>query len=55
MAIKQHFEFDGFALIEKTAKNGGDSGRVFVPIAWAGKKVAVVLLEPVGEKENSKE
>jgi len=29
--------------------NGGSSGRVFVPKAWAGKKVRVILVEPLEE------
>ena len=48
---KQQFKFTGYVYIEKPAKNGGNSARVFVPKAWAGKRVAVVLLEPIDEKE----
>lgn len=55
MTGKQQLKFDGYAFIEKTVKNSGDSGRIFVPISWVGKKVAVVLLEPVEEKGNGKE
>lgn len=40
-----------YAVIEKEAKNGGNSGRVFTPKAWAGKKVAVLLLEPLEDDE----
>lgn len=54
MATKQHLVFDGYAFFEKTVTSSGDSGRVFVPKAWIGKKVAVVLLDPI-ERENSKE
>jgi putative transposon-encoded protein len=43
----QDFKFKGYHYVEKTAKNSGDSARVFVPITWAGKKVVVVLLEPI--------
>jgi len=32
-----------------TVKNGGNSGRIFVPKAWTGKKVLVLLLEPLEE------
>lgn len=28
-------------------KNGGNSGRIFVPKSWTGKKVMVLLLEPI--------
>lgn len=48
---KQELKFKGYAFIEKVVKNGGDSARVFVPKTWAGKRVAVVLLEPLEEKE----
>jgi putative transposon-encoded protein len=41
--------FEGYAFIEKSVRNGGDSGRVFVPKAWAGKKVIVILTEPPGD------
>ena len=35
----------GFEMIEKTAVKGGNSGRIYVPPSWIGKKVKVVLLE----------
>jgi len=34
--------------IVKKAKDGGNSARVFVPITWKDKRIAVLLLEPVG-------
>jgi len=43
---RQELRFNGYAFVEKTAKNGGNSARVFVPKAWAGKRVVAVLLEP---------
>jgi len=43
--------FEGYAFIEKEAKNSGDSGRVFVPKAWAGKKVTVILMEEPDTKD----
>jgi putative transposon-encoded protein len=46
---KKEVNFSGYAIIEKRAVNGGDSARVFVPKKWAGKKIAVVLLEDVDE------
>jgi putative transposon-encoded protein len=36
---------NGFEMIEKTAVKGGNSGRIYVPPSWIGKKVKVVLLE----------
>jgi putative transposon-encoded protein len=43
----QELRFNGYAFVEKTAKNGGNSARVFVPKSWAGKKVVAVLLETI--------
>lgn len=50
----QPLTFKGYAFARKTVGDGGDSGRVYVPKDWKGKKVAVVLLEPP-EEENGKE
>jgi putative transposon-encoded protein len=36
-----------YGTIEKVAKNGGHSARVFVPTAWKDKRVLVLLMEPV--------
>jgi hypothetical protein len=35
----------GFEMLEKRANKSGNSGRVYVPVEWIGKKVKVVLLE----------
>lgn len=48
----QTLSFKGYAFIEKEVKNSGDSGRVFVPKAWVGKKAVVILLEPIDDTEN---
>ncbi|MGP8319270.1 MAG: DUF2080 family transposase-associated protein [Methanosarcinaceae archaeon] len=32
-------------MIEKTVKSSGNSGRVYVPKDWIGKKVKIFLLE----------
>ena len=37
---------EAYDTIEKEVRNGGNSGRVFVPKAWAGCRVRVLLLEP---------
>lgn len=39
--------FDAFDIIEKTVKPEGNSGRVYVHKSWVGKRVKVVLLEPL--------
>lgn len=38
-----------YQIVEKTVKQSGNSGRVYVPIDWVGKKVKVVLIEPLQE------
>lgn len=40
-------EVQAYQVIEKTVKASGNSGRVYVPPTWIGKKVKVFLLEPV--------
>jgi putative transposon-encoded protein len=38
-----------YQIVEKTVKQSGNSGRVYVPVEWIGKKVKVALLEPIEE------
>jgi len=35
----------GFEMLEKQVNKSGNSGRVYVPIEWVGKKVKIVLIE----------
>ena len=35
----------GYEMLEKEVNKSGNSGRVYVPIQWVGKKVKVILLE----------
>ncbi len=35
----------GFEMLEKQVNKSGNSGRVYVPVEWIGKKVKIVLLE----------
>lgn len=35
----------GFEMLEKTVNKSGNSGRVYVPVEWIGKKVKIILLE----------
>lgn len=51
MVSKQHFEYDGYLCLIKEVKNSGNSGRVFVPKTWSGKKVAIILLDTIEETE----
>jgi len=43
-------ESKGYEIIEKEVAGGGNSGRVFVPKRWAGRRVKIVLMEPVQEE-----
>lgn len=36
---------EGYEVVEKTAEVGGNSGRIYVPKHWIGKKVRAVLIE----------
>jgi len=51
--MKEPFRVDiqAYETIEKVVANGGNSGRVFVPKTWKGKRVRVLLLEPVTEED----
>jgi hypothetical protein len=39
-----------YGSVEKIARNGGHSARVFVPLSWKDKRVRVLLLEPIEEE-----
>jgi len=34
----------GYEMLEKKVNKSGNSGRVYVPIEWIGKKVKIILL-----------
>ena len=36
----------GFEMLEKQVNKSGNSGRVYVPVEWIGKRVKVIRLEP---------
>jgi putative transposon-encoded protein len=36
---------EGYEMLEKTAVKGGNSGRIYVPQSWIGKRVRAVLIE----------
>lgn len=35
----------GYEVVEKVAVRGGNSGRIYVPKSWIGKKVRAVRVE----------
>ena len=37
-------QLEGYEVIEKLVQSSGNSGRVYVPKKWIGKKVRVVLI-----------
>jgi len=39
-------QLSGFEMLEKQVNKSGNSGRVYVPVEWIGKRVKIVLLEP---------
>jgi len=41
-----NIQLRGFEMLEKQVNKSGNSGRVYVPVEWIGKRVKVVLLEP---------
>lgn len=35
----------GYEMLEKEVNKSGNSGRIYVPVQWIGKKVKIILLE----------
>ena len=42
---KTNIQLMGYEMLEKQVNKSGNSGRVYVPIEWIGKKVKIILLE----------
>jgi len=40
-----NIQLTGFEMLEKQVNKSGNSGRVYVPIEWVGKKVKIIRLE----------
>jgi len=51
MDEKMKVEVLAYQVIEKIVKLSGNSGRVYVPKEWVGKKVKIFLLEPASEEK----
>ena len=45
MNKKAKIELTGYEMLEKQVNKSGNSGRVYVPVEWIGKKVKIILLE----------
>jgi putative transposon-encoded protein len=50
MKVPSQITLQGEEMIEKVVKGAGSSGRVFVPKAWIGRHVAIILLPENGKK-----
>jgi putative transposon-encoded protein len=46
-------KINAYQIIEKVVKPSGNSGRVYVPIDWVGRKVKVVLLDPLPPEDSN--
>ena len=45
MKKETRIEMTGFEMLEKQVNRSGNSGRVYVPIEWIGKRVKIILIE----------
>jgi putative transposon-encoded protein len=45
MKKETNIQLTGFEMLEKKVNKSGNSGRVYVPIEWVGKKVKIILVE----------
>lgn len=45
MRKETKIELTGFEMLEKKVNPSGNSGRVYVPVEWIGKKVKIILIE----------
>ena len=45
MSKETKIQLIGYEMLEKQVNKSGNSGRVYVPIEWVGKKVKIILVE----------
>lgn len=45
MKKQTKIELTGYEMLEKQVNKSGNSGRVYVPIDWIGKRVKIILIE----------
>jgi len=43
--MKTKIQLAGYEMLEKQVNKSGNSGRVYVPVEWIGKRVKIILLE----------
>jgi len=41
----------GYEVIERKVKTAGNTGRIYLPVAWVGKSVKIILLEEIDNEE----
>ncbi|MFH1510624.1 MAG: DUF2080 family transposase-associated protein [Candidatus Woesearchaeota archaeon] len=46
MRKEARIQIFGFEMLEKQVNRSGNSGRVYIPIEWVGKRVKIILIEP---------
>jgi len=39
----------GYSMVDRDVKSGQTTGRLFVPKEWVGKRVSIILKEPLEE------
>lgn len=44
------YKIHAYEILEKEVKKAGNTGRVYLPRSWIGKKVKVVLVEPADKE-----
>ncbi len=45
MPKETKIQLTGYEMLEKQVNKSGNSGRVYVPVEWIGKRVKIILLE----------
>jgi len=45
MKKETKIQLTGFEMLEKQVNKSGNSGRVYVPVEWVGKRAKIILLE----------
>ena len=45
MIRERKIQLTGYEMLEKKVNRSGNSGRVYVPVEWIGKKVKIILVE----------
>ena len=45
MRKETKIQLTGYEMLEKKVNKSGNSGRVYVPIEWIGKRVKIILVE----------